>query len=146
MGLLNAEEFKKFLLRGNVVDLAVGVVIGVAFGAVVTSLVADIITPLIAAIIGEPDFSSLSFTVNDSEILYGNFLNALVAFLVVAAAIFYIVVVPMNRLVTRVKEQPQTPEPTTRKCPRCWSEIARQASRCPLCTADIEPLEVAAAT
>lgn len=145
MSLLNGEEFKKFLLRGNVVDLAVGVVIGVAFAAVVTSLVENIITPLIAAVIGEPDFSALSFTLNDSEILYGNFINALLAFLAVAAAIFYLVVMPMNRLVTRFKEQPQTPEPTTRKCPRCWSEIARQASRCPQCTADIEPAEVAPA-
>jgi len=142
MALLNAQEFKKFLLRGNVVDLAVGIVIGVAFTAVVSSLVADIITPLIAAVIGEPDFSALSFTINESEILYGNFINALLAFLVVATAIFYVVVMPMNRLVTRFKEQPQTPEPTTRKCPRCWSEIARQASRCPQCTADIEPVEV----
>ena len=138
---MGTSEFKKFLLRGNVVDLAVGVVIGVAFGAVVTSLVADVITPLIAGVIGQPDFSSLSFTVGDSEVLYGNFLNAVLSFLIVATAIFYMVVVPVNRLVTRAKEAPATPEPTTRKCPRCWSEIAKQASRCPQCTADIEPVE-----
>ncbi|MCK9496881.1 MAG: large conductance mechanosensitive channel protein MscL [Dehalococcoidia bacterium] len=146
MALLNVDEFRKFLLRGNVVDLAVGVVIGVAFGAVVTSLVENIITPLIAAVIGEPDFSSLSFTINDSEILYGSFINALLSFLIVAAAIFYLVVLPMNHMVTRFKSQPATPEPTTRKCPRCWSEIPKQASRCSFCTADIEPVEVAAAT
>ena len=139
-------EFKKFLLRGNVVDLAVGVVIGLAFAAVVTSLVADIITPLIAAVIGEPDFSSLSFTLNDSEILYGNFINAVLSFVIIAAAIFYMVVVPVNHLVSRSKREPVTEEPTTRKCPRCWSEIVKAASRCPACTADIEPMEVAAAT
>jgi large conductance mechanosensitive channel len=143
--MLSGGEFKKFLLRGNVVDLAVGVVIGVAFGAVVASLVADIITPLIAAVIGQPDFSALTFRVNDSEILYGNFLNAALSFLIVAAAIFYLVVMPMNRMVTRAKTEPATPEPTTRKCPRCWSEIAKQASRCPQCTADIDPVEVPAA-
>ncbi len=145
MGLLNLAEFKKFLLRGNVVDLAVAVVIGVAFAAVVTSLVENIITPLIAAVIGEPDFSSLSFTLNDSEILYGSFINALLSFIIVAAAIFYLVVLPVNSLITRSKSQPATSEPTTRKCPRCWSEIAVQASRCPQCTADIEPAVAATA-
>lgn len=145
MGLFDAGEFKKFLLRGNVVDLAVGVVIGVAFGAVVTSLVADIITPIIAGLIGQPDFSALSFTLNDSEVLYGNFLNAVFSFLVVAAAIFYLVVRPVNHLVSRTKRQAETPEPTTRRCPHCWSDIARQASRCPQCTAEVEPQEVPAA-
>ena len=138
MALLNADEFKKFLLRGNVIDLAVGVLIGVAFKSVVDSLVADVITPLIAAVIGQPDFSALSFTLNGSEVFYGNFLNAVLSFAITAAAIFYFVVLPTNRLITRFKQAPQTPEPTTRKCPRCWSEIAIQATRCPQCTADID--------
>jgi len=132
-------EFKKFLLRGNVVDLAVGVVIGVAFGAVVTSLVADLITPLIAAVFGQPDFAALSVTVNDSELLYGNFLNALFAFIVTAAAIFFLVVVPVNRMMSRSRAAPATPEPTTRRCPFCWSDIPKQASRCSQCTSEVTP-------
>jgi large conductance mechanosensitive channel len=136
---MNGGEFKKFLLRGNVVDLAVGVVIGIAFGAVVNSLVADLITPLIAAVIGEPDFSALSVTVNDSEILYGNFLNTVFSFLVTAAAIFYLVVIPVNRMTTRFRAAPATPEPTTRRCPFCWTDVSKQASRCPHCTSEIEP-------
>lgn len=145
MGLLSVDEFKKFLLRGNVIELAVGVLIGVAFKSVVDSLVADVFTPLIAAVIGEPDFSALSITLNGSEILYGNFMNALLSFLITAAAIFYLVVLPTNRFISRFKQAETTPEPTTRRCPRCWSEIAVQASRCPLCTADIEPVAVASA-
>lgn len=144
MALLSTDEFRKFLMRGNVVDLAVGVVIGVAFAAVVTSLVEDVITPIIAAVIGQPDFSSLTITINDSEIFYGRFINAVLSFLIVAAAIFYLVVLPMNRMVTRFQRQPATPEATTRRCPHCWSEIAKQASRCPFCTAEVEPAEVSA--
>ena len=98
--------FKQFLLRGNVVDLAVAVVIGAAFGAVITAFVKDLLTPLIAALVGQPDFSSLSFTVNNSRFLYGDFLNALVAFLLIAAAVYYFVVLPVNALVARSRREP----------------------------------------
>ena len=126
------EEFKQFLLRGNVVDLAVAVVIGAAFGAVVNSLVADIITPVIAAIIGEPDFSALDFTINDSRFTYGNFLNALIAFVTIAAAVFFFVVKPVNMLMQRARSEPPA-DPTTRKCTECLSEIPIDARRCAFC-------------
>ncbi len=131
-------DFKAFLLRGNVVDLAVGVVIGVAFGAVVTSLVADLITPLIAAIFGSHDFSGLTFSVNGSVFRYGSFLNALLAFVTIAAAVFYLVVVPVNRLLQRARREP-TPDPTTRTCPECVSEIPIEARRCAFCTSELAP-------
>jgi large conductance mechanosensitive channel len=117
-----------------VVDLAVGIVIGVAFGAVVTAFVADLITPIIAAIIGEPDFSALSFTINGSEFLYGDFLNALVSFIAVAAAVFFFVVKPVNALMARARREPPA-DPTTKKCPECLSEIPIDARRCAFCTA-----------
>ncbi len=122
--------FKEFIMRGNVVDLAVAVVIGAAFTAVVNSMVADLLTPIVAAIFGEPDFSALSFTINGSAFNYGNFLNAVFAFLTVAATIYFFVVVPINKL-----KRPA--EATTRKCPECTSEIPLAARRCPLCTAQI---------
>jgi large conductance mechanosensitive channel len=127
------KDFKQFLLRGNVVDLAVGIVIGVAFGAVVTSLVADLLTPLIAAIVGKHDFSALSFTVNGSRFLYGDFVNALIAFVSVAAAVFFFVVRPVNALMARRKTEPPVDE-TTRQCPECMSEIPIAARRCAFCT------------
>jgi large conductance mechanosensitive channel len=127
------KDFKQFLLRGNVVDLAVGIVIGVAFGAVVTSLVADLLTPLIAAIVGKHDFSALSFTVNGSRFLYGDFINALIAFVSVAAAVFFFVVRPVNALMARRKTEPPVDE-TTRQCPECMSEIPIAARRCAFCT------------
>ncbi len=127
--------FRDFLFRGNVVDLAVAVIIGGAFGAVVTALVKDVLTPLIAAIFGKPDFSGLTFTVNSSKFLYGDFINALIAFLLVGAAIYFFVVVPMNAVMARLKK-PQAPaEPTTRPCPECLSEIPIAAKRCAHCTA-----------
>ena len=131
-------EFKQFLLRGNVVDLAVGVVIGVAFGAVVTALVADLITPLVAAVFGSHDFSALTFTVNGSTFRYGDFLNAVLAFATVAAAVFFLVVRPMNALSARRRREPPA-DPTTRQCPECLSEIPREARRCAFCTAQVEP-------
>jgi large conductance mechanosensitive channel len=127
------EEFKQFLLRGNVVDLAVAVVIGAAFGAVVNSLVADIITPVIAAIIGEPDFSALDFTINDSRFTYGNFLNALIAFVTIAAAVFFFVVKPVNVL----NAHNESADPSTKKCGECLSEIPLEARRCAFCTSEI---------
>ncbi|MGA7912174.1 MAG: large conductance mechanosensitive channel protein MscL [Candidatus Dormiibacterota bacterium] len=124
--------FKAFLLRGNVVDLAVGVVIGVAFGTVVTAFVKDLVTPLIAALGGKPDFASLYFTVNHSKFLYGDFFNALVAFLIVAAVIYFFVVVPFTALVARAHKEPPA-DPTTKKCPECLSEIPIDARRCAFC-------------
>ena len=125
--------FKAFLLRGNVIDLAVAVVIGVAFGAVITAFVKDLITPLIAAIGGKPDFAGLYFTVNRSKFLYGEFLNALVAFLIIAAVIYFLVVVPYTALVERSRKEPPA-DPTTKKCPECLSEIPMDAKRCAFCT------------
>ena len=126
--------FKQFLLRGNVVDLAVGVVIGAAFGAVVASFVKDILTPLIAAIVKQPDFSTMAITVNNSKIMYGSFLNALIAFLLVAFAVYYFVVLPVNALVARSRKDPAPADPTTKKCPECLSEIPIDARRCAHCT------------
>lgn len=124
--------FKQFLLRGNVVDLAVAVVIGGAFGAVVTALVKDLLTPLIAAIGGQPDFSALQWTVNGSRFLIGDFINAVVAFVMVAAAIYFFVVAPMNAI--ELRRRAQTPSaPTTKKCPECLSEIPVDARRCAHC-------------
>src|SRR5918999_4258634 len=113
-----ANDFKTFLLRGNVVDLAVAVVLGVAFAAVVTAMVEDLLTPLIAAILGEPDFSDLTFTINGSVFRYGDFINEVIAFVSVATVLFFFVVTPMNMLVSRSRRQPP-PDPTIKKCPEC---------------------------
>ena len=129
------KEFKVFLFRGNIVDLAVAVVIGIAFGAVITALVADIITPLIAAIFGSHDFSALTFTINNSTFLYGAFINAVISFVLIAAAVFFVVVKPMNAMAARrTKEEPAA---TTRECPECLSEIPLAAKRCRYCTAEV---------
>jgi large conductance mechanosensitive channel len=127
--------FRDFVLRGNVVDLAVAVVIGVAFAAVVTAFIKDLITPLIAAIGGQPDFSALSFTVNHSTFRYGDFIDALIAFIVIAAVIYYFVVLPYTTLMERFRPSPQ-PAPQ-RDCPFCTSSIAAAATRCPFCTSDV---------
>lgn len=128
--------FKQFLLRGNVVDMAVGIVIGAAFGAVVSALVKDLLTPLIAAIVKQPDFSALTFTINGSKFLYGEFVNALLSFLIVSAAIYFFVVVPVNALIARSRKEPPA-DPTTKKCPECRSEIAIEAKRCAYCTSQL---------
>lgn len=128
--------FREFLLRGNLVDLAVAVVIGAAFGAVVTALVSDLITPLIAAIGGQPDFSALKFTVNGSTFRYGHFLNALIAFLIIAAVVYFLVVSPVARLLTYVQRKK---EATERACPECLSDIPLAATRCRYCTAQVTP-------
>ena len=126
--------FKQFILRGNVVDLAVGVVIGAAFGKIVESLVKDVLTPLIGAIAKLPDFSGLYFTINESKFMIGDFINALISFLIVAFAIYFFVVVPINKLIAKSKGK-QTPiDPTTKKCPECLSEIPKEAGRCAFCT------------
>ncbi|MFP5363527.1 MAG: large conductance mechanosensitive channel protein MscL [Thermoleophilia bacterium] len=132
------KEFREFILRGNLVDLAVAVVIGTAFGAVVTALVRDLITPLIAAVGGEPDFSGLSFTVNESRFLYGDFINALVAFLLIAAVVFFFVIKPVNALMARFQPAPAVAV-TTRPCPECVSEIPLAATRCAFCTSHVGP-------
>lgn len=128
---------RQFLLRGNVVDLAVGVVVGAAFGAVVTEFTKDLLTPLIAALVGKPDFSALRFEINGSKFLVGNFLNAVIAFLLIGAAVYYFVVVPVNALMTRMRKEPQPADPTTRKCPECLSEIPIAAKRCAFCTSQV---------
>ncbi len=129
------KEFKQFLLRGNVVDLAVGVVVGGAFGTVVSALVADFLTPLIAAIAKAPDFSSLFFTVNGSKFMIGHFLNAIISFTLVASAVFFFVVKPMNMLIARAHKKDERPaDPTTKKCGECLSEIPINAKRCAHCT------------
>ena len=137
------KDFKEFLLRGNLVDMAVGIVIGVAFAALVTALVADLITPLIAAIGGQPDFSSLTFRINGSRFLYGSFINALIAFLVIAAVVFFLVVKPVNALMERRKTEVPVDE-QTRQCPECMSEIPVPARRCAFCTAEVGPAQATA--
>lgn len=127
------KEFKQFLLRGNVVDLAVGVVIGAAFGTIVAALVSDLLTPLIAAVIKTPDFSGFFFTINGSKFMIGHFINTLISFILVASAVFFFVVKPMNLLISRSRKGPST-DPTTKKCPECLSEIPIQATRCSHCT------------
>src|SRR5437764_7211731 len=126
-------DFKKFLLRGNVVDLAVAVVIGTAFAAVVKALVADLLTPIIALIFGKPNFGALSFTVNSSHFLYGDFVNNVITFLSIAAAVFFFVVAPVNRLMVRRAKE----DPDTKDCWQCTSAIPLAARRCPLATAQI---------
>jgi len=126
--------FKQFILRGNVIDLAVAVVMGAAFGAVIAAFVKDLLTPLIAAIFGKPDFSALKFTLNDSVFAYGDFVNALIAFLLVAAAVYFFVVAPMNALMARMARGEPAPDPTTKKCAECLSEIPIAAKRCAHCT------------
>jgi large conductance mechanosensitive channel len=132
------KDFKEFLLRGNLVEMAVGIVIGLAFAAVVTALVSDLITPLIAAIGGQPDFSGLSFTLNKSHFLYGAFINSLIAFVVIAAVVFFLVVKPVNALMARRKTEPAVDE-TVKTCPYCLSEIPAAASRCAFCTQEVGP-------
>jgi len=133
-----AKDFKTFLLRGNVVDLAVAVVLGAAFGALVTALVRDLLTPVIAVIAGKHDFSSLSFTINKSRFAYGDFINYLIAFISIAAAVFFFVVKPVNAMMARRKTEPPVDE-TVRACPECLSEIPRAARRCAFCTAEVAP-------
>jgi large conductance mechanosensitive channel len=126
--------FRQFLLRGNVIDLAVAVVIGGAFGAVVTALVKDLITPLIAAIVGKPDFSVISFAVNGSQFPIGDFINALVSFLLIATAVYFFIVVPMNAFMARMRRGEAPPDPTTKKCAECLSDVPIGARRCAFCT------------
>jgi large conductance mechanosensitive channel len=129
--------FRDFMLRGNVVELAVAVVMGVAFTAVVTAFVKDLLTPLIAAIVGSPDFSAIVVDVNGSKLLVGDFLNALFAFLMVGIAVYFFVVLPVNALMARIRRGEVPPDPTTKKCPECLSEVAIAARRCAFCTSPL---------
>lgn len=132
-------EFKKFILRGNVVDLAVGVVVGAAFNSVVQALVKDMVTPVISIFTGSAKFADASFTVGGSQFLYGDFINALISFLAIAAVVFFFVVQPINKLSDFAFRSKDTPEPTTRKCPYCMSKIPKNASKCMYCTSKVEP-------
>jgi large conductance mechanosensitive channel len=131
-------DFKKFILRGNTIDLAVAVVVGAAFGTIVSSLVKDLITPLIAAIGGQPDFSGLYFSVNGSRFLYGDFINAVVAFLIIAAVIFFLVVQPVNRLMVRANRGKGDEDSAEKNCPECLSGIPKAATRCAFCTSKLQ--------
>jgi large conductance mechanosensitive channel len=133
------KEFRAFILRGNLVDLAVAIVIGTAFTAVVTALVRDLITPLIAAIFGEKLFDTLSFTINGSLFAYGDFLNALLTFVIVAAVVFFLVVKPVNVFMARLRTEPDVESPT-RGCPECLSQIPVAARRCAFCTSEVAPV------
>ena len=134
--------FKQFILRGNVVDMAVGVVIGAAFATVVSAFTKDLLTPLIAAVAGKPDFSAIAFTIHNSKFLLGDFINAAISFLLVAAAVYYFVVTPVNLLVARMHRSAAPADPTTKKCPECLSEIPIDARRCSHCA---EPVSARAA-
>jgi len=129
--------FRKFLFRGNLIDLAVAVVIGVAFNAVIQALIADIITPIIAAIVGKPNFSSLSFTVNKSHFLYGSFINAVLSFVIIALAVYYIVIFPTTRITAIATRNKAA---TERDCPECLQSIPVGATRCMFCTAEVPPV------
>lgn len=130
--------FRDFILRGNVVDLAVAVVIGAAFGNIVAALVKDLITPLIAAIGGQPDFSTIAFTINNSKFLIGDFINSLISFLIIAAVVYYFVVLPVNALLKRFKPAEEAAPDTTRECPYCLSKIPKAATRCAHCTSEVK--------
>jgi large conductance mechanosensitive channel len=138
--------FKQFILRGNVLDLAVAVVIGAAFGAVVTALVKDLITPIIAAIVGKPDFSAIQFEINGSKFLIGDFINAIVSFLLISVAVYFFVVLPVNTLMARLKRGEAPPDPTSKKCPECLSDIPIAARRCAFCTSPLEAAKAAGAS
>jgi large conductance mechanosensitive channel len=129
--------FKAFILRGNVVDLAVGVVIGAAFGTIVSELVKDLISPLIALIVGKPDFSAINFVINGTKFPIGDFMNAVISFLLIATAVYFFVVLPVNALMARVHRGDKPPDPTTKKCPECLSEVPIAARKCAFCTSAI---------
>jgi large conductance mechanosensitive channel len=132
------KEFREFILRGNLVDLAVAVVIGTAFTALIAAFTKDVITPLIAAIGGKPDFGNLAFTVNDSRFAYGQFINALITFVIVAAIVFFFVVKPVNTLLARYRPEPAV-DTKVRPCPECLSDVPVDARRCAFCTSQLTP-------
>jgi large conductance mechanosensitive channel len=129
--------FRQFMLRGNVIELSVAVVIGGAFGAVVTALVKDLITPLLAAVGGKPDFSAIAFTVNGSKFLIGDFINSIVSFVMIGAAVYFFVITPVNALQARINRGEAPADPTTKKCPECLSEVPIAARKCAFCTSPL---------
>ncbi len=129
--------FRDFILRGNVVDLAIAVVIGAAFGGIVAAFVKDLITPLIAAIGGQPDFSNIYFTINNSKFMIGDFINSVISFLIIAAVVYFFVILPVNKLMARYKPEIAVTPESTRECPYCTSKISRVASRCAFCTSEV---------
>lgn len=129
--------FRDFILRGNVIDLAVAVVVGGAFNAIVTALVSDLITPFISAIGGNPDFSELYFTINNSKFMIGHFINALISFVIIAAVIYFLIVTPMNKLLARVKKGEKI-DPTEKQCPFCLSQVPIKATKCKFCTSKLD--------
>jgi len=131
------QGFKQFMLRGNVLDLAVAVVIGAAFGAVVTALVKDLITPFVAAIVRKQDFSGIAFTVNRSKFAIGDFINAVISFILIGASVYFFIVLPVNKLLARMRRGEAAPDPTTKKCPECLSEVPIAARRCAFCTSPL---------
>jgi large conductance mechanosensitive channel len=128
--------FREFLLRGNVIDLAVAVIIGTAFTAIVTSFVTNVINPLIAALVGKPDFSALVAHVNGGVVKYGDFLNSVISFVLIAGVVYFVIIVPMNYVMTKMKK-PEAAEPTTKSCPQCLSDIPLAASRCKFCAQSV---------
>ena len=138
MNLSMLDGFKKFIMRGNVVDLAVAVVIGAAFTDLVNSLVEGIINPLIALIVGKPDFNDLTFMIRDTEFFYGAVITAAINFLLVAAAVYFIIVKPMNMMHARLEQGSGTPDLTTKQCPECLSTIPIAATRCAFCGVSLE--------
>ena len=132
------KDFKSFILRGNTVDLAIAVVIGAAFGTIVSALVKDIITPLIGAIGGKPNFSGLYLTANHSKLMYGDFLNAVISFLIIAAVVFFLIVLPVNKLVAFANRSKEAQEESEKKCPQCLSSIPKAAKRCAFCTSQVK--------
>jgi large conductance mechanosensitive channel len=135
-GVVVLDEFKKFLLRGNVIELGIAVVMGVGFKSVTDALVKNLMTPLISAVGGNSDFAALTFSLNGSEFIYGEFINAVISFVITALVVFFLIITPMNRLKDRYVEE-ETPDPTTKKCRFCFSEIALHATRCPQCTSEL---------
>lgn len=131
------QGFRQFVLRGNVLDLAVAVVMGAAFGTVISALVKDLITPLIAALVGKPDFSAIDFALNGTKFPIGDFINALVSFILIGAAVYFFVVLPVNKLLARMRRGEAAPDPTTKKCPECLSDVPIAARRCAFCTSSM---------
>jgi large conductance mechanosensitive channel len=132
-------EFRQFILRGNVVDLAVGIVIGVAFTGVVQGLVRDLIDPLISIVFGKPNFGRFSLTLNHAVFAYGDFLTRVVTLLIIGVTVFFLVVKPINVLVDRFQLSPASPSPATKTCPACFTDIPLKATRCPNCTSELAP-------
>lgn len=139
------KDFRKFVLRGNVVDLAVAVVVGAAFNAIVQSFVKDLITPLVAAVAGKRNFAGLYLTLHHSRLMYGDFINNIVSFLIIATTVFFLVVQPLNKVMTRLNPKEEVESPAERQCPECLSPVPAEATRCKFCTSKLQPVKAAKA-